>query len=99
MNRWMYRSSVAVAALGLLVSIYMTVFKATHNESMCLGNGGCSVVNNSIYSEVRGVPVAVIGIIGYAVILAVLSLKARVSFLEENGALLVFGLALIGFLF
>ncbi len=99
MDRWLYRSSLVLAAIGTLVSIYMTIFKLTQNESMCLGNGGCSVVNNSIYAAVYGVPVAVVGICGYALIFAALLLQSRIAFLQLNGILLVFGLALAGFLF
>jgi uncharacterized membrane protein len=99
MDRVLYRSSLALAAVGVLVSIYMTIFMLTQNESMCLGNGGCSVVNNSIYSAVYGVPVAVVGICGYAIMLAALLLQSRISFLQFDGTLLVFGLALAGFLF
>src|SRR5574340_1319215 len=93
------RVSVILAILGLLVALYMTVFKLTDNQKMCLGNGGCSVVNNSVYSEVYGVPVAVVGALGYAAILAVSLLAGRWSFLRRNAALLNFGLCLTGFLF
>ncbi len=99
MERWLYRLSIAFSALGMLVSIYMTIFKLTENASMCLGNGGCSIVNNSIYSEVYGIPVAVLGIAGYAAILGALLLSNRVDFLAENGTMVIFGLALIGMLF
>jgi uncharacterized membrane protein len=99
MDRWLVRLSVVLAALGLLVSAYMTVFKLTENQSMCLGNGGCSVVNNSRYSEVCGIPVAVVGIAGYAGILGVLLLSSRSRFLRTNETMLLFGLALAGFLF
>jgi len=85
--------------LGGLVSIYMTIFKLTENQSMCLGNGGCSVVNNSIYSEVYGIPVSVIGILGYAALVAALLLAQQGPFMEDNGLLVIFGLALVGFLF
>ncbi len=99
MDKWFYRISIALAILGLLVSIYMTVYKLTDNKNMCLGNGGCSKVNSSQYAEVSGVPVAVIGIIGYAAILVTLLLEKRVKFLQQNGSLLVFGMSLVGFLF
>ena len=69
MERTLTRISVVLAALGLLVAVYMTIFKLTDNQTMCLGNGGCSVVNNSVYSEVYGVPVAVVGALGYSAIL------------------------------
>ena len=99
MDKWLYRISVALAVLGLLVSIYMTIYKVTSNNSMCLGSGDCSTVNASSYSEVNGIPVAVFGVIGYAAILAVLFFENRNRFFKQNGPLMIFGMALTGFLF
>lgn len=99
LDRLLGRISLGFAVLGGLVSIYMTIFKLTENQSMCLGNGGCSVVNNSIYSEVYGIPVSVIGILGYAALVAALLLAQQGPFMEDNGLLVIFGLALVGFLF
>ena len=99
MKTWLYRISLALTVIGLAVSIYMTIYKLTDNSSMCLGSGDCSVVNASKYSEVNNIPVAVIGIVGYAAILAILLLERRPGYFEENAILLVFGLALTGFLF
>jgi uncharacterized membrane protein len=87
------------AIIGLLVSIYMTVYKLTDNDAMCIGNGGCSVVNASRYSEVNGIPVAVIGMGGYAAILALLFLERKPGFFQENGTMMLFGVTLVGFLF
>ena len=99
MDKWLTRGSIALAILGVLVSIYMTIFKLTDNASMCLGNGGCSVVNSSIYSEVSGIPVAAIGVGGYLAILAILLIENRNNSFKQNSPIIVFGLALIGFLF
>ena len=99
MDKWLTRGSIALAILGVLVSIYMTIFKLTDNASMCLGNGGCSVVNSSIYSEVSGIPVAAIGVGGYLAILAVLLIENRNNSFKQNSPIIVFGLSLIGFLF
>jgi uncharacterized membrane protein len=66
---------------------------------MCLGSGDCSTVNASRYSEVNGIPVAAIGILGYLSILVVLYFENRNSFFKQNGTLLIFGMALTGFLF
>ena len=99
MNKWLYRISIALTLLGLVVAIYMTIFKLTDNDKMCIGNGGCSKVNSSIYAEVYGIPVALFGVGGYAVIAALLFMEDRNQFLEQNGTMIVFGLALIGFLF
>jgi len=90
---------VALAIIGLLVSIYMTIYKITSNDSMCIGSKDCSVVNQSRYSEISGIPVAVMGVLGYAVILAVLLLERNPGFFKQNGTMLLFGLSLTGFLF
>jgi uncharacterized membrane protein len=89
----------ALAIIGLLVSIYMTIYKLTDNDAMCIGSGGCSVVNSSRYSEVNGIPVAVLGVIGYAAILALLFFEQRPGFFQENGTMMLFGVTLTGFLF
>jgi uncharacterized membrane protein len=95
-----YRQIItALAIIGLLVSIYMTIYKLTDNDAMCIGSGGCSVVNSSRYSEVNGIPVAVLGVFGYAAILGLLFLENRPGFFQENGTMMLFGVTLTGFLF
>jgi uncharacterized membrane protein len=67
---------------------------------MCVGNGGCSIVNQSVYSEIYGIPVAVFGIFGNLAIMAMLILEKKASdFFKKNATMLTFGLTLIGFLF
>jgi uncharacterized membrane protein len=99
MDKWLYRVSVALAVLGLLVSIYMTIYKVTSNNAMCLGSGDCSTVNASRYSEVNGIPVAVFGVLGYLAILATHYFENRNRFFKQNSTLMIFGMALTGFLF
>jgi uncharacterized membrane protein len=99
MDKWLYRISIALVALGLAVSIYMTIYKITSNNAMCLGSGDCSTVNASRYSEVNGIPVAVFGVIGYLAILATLYFENRNNFFKQNSTLMIFGMALTGFLF
>jgi len=99
MDKWLYRASFALVIVGLLVSIYMTIYKLTSNDSMCLGSGDCSTVNASIYSEVNGIPVAAVGVFGYLAILGVLLFENRNSFFRQNGTLMIFGMALTGFIF
>jgi uncharacterized membrane protein len=81
----------------------MTIYKITSNDNMCIGSGACKTVNESRYSEVTiggvRIPVAVLGVVGYATILGVLLLERRVDFLQQNGSLVFFGLSLMGFLF
>jgi uncharacterized membrane protein len=99
MEKSLYRISMILVVIGLLVSIYMTIYKISSNEALCLGSGDCSTVNASRYSEVYGIPVAVVGIVGYLAILAVHWYEKREKFFEKNGPMLIFGMALAGFIF
>jgi uncharacterized membrane protein len=99
MDKRLKQVIVALSVLGLLVAIYMTIFKLTNNEKMCIGSGGCSIVNASGYSSVRGIPVAVFGILGYLSILALLYLENKPGFFQTNGSMLQFTVTLAGFLF
>lgn len=99
MDKRLTQITVALAILGLLVSIYMTIYKVTANDNMCLGSGDCSTVNASRYSEVYGIPVALVGVLGYAAILGIHWLERRNNFFRANGSMIFFGISLIGFLF
>jgi len=99
MDKWLYRLLAALVVVGLLISIYMTIYKITNDNRMCLGSGDCATVNNSRYAEVNNFPVAGLGVIGYGAILVVLFLERQSDFFRQNGILLIFGMALAGFLF
>ncbi|HNB42476.1 MAG TPA: vitamin K epoxide reductase family protein [Anaerolineales bacterium] len=99
MDKWLYRVMIALVIIGLAVSVYMTIYKISGNDGMCLGSGDCSTVNASRFSEVNGIPVAVFGIVGYAAILIVLFYENKNEFFKRNGTLLAFGMSLTGFLF
>src|SRR5215211_4700367 len=99
MQKRLSQLAIVLTVIGLLVSIYMTIYKITSNDSMCIGSKDCSLVNQSRYSEIYGIPVAVIGALGYAAILAVILLERNPGFFKQNGTMLLFGLSLTGFLF
>jgi uncharacterized membrane protein len=103
MEKRLSQLAIALTVIGLLVSIYMTIYAITSNDNMCVGSKDCSVVNSSKYSKVNilglEIPVAVLGVVGYAAILGVLSFERKIDFLQQNGSLVFFGLALTGFLF
>ena len=103
MEKRLSQLAIALTVIGLLVAIYMTIYAITSNDNMCVGSQDCSIVNASKYSKITvagvKIPVAVLGVAGYAAILAVLLLEQRIGFLEQNGTLAFFGLSLMGFLF
>ena len=99
MDKRLRQIAIALSVLGLLVAAYMTVYKYAKIEAMCVGSSGCSEVNSSRYSEINGIPVAVLGMVGYAAILALLFLEQRPGIFQENGTMMFFGVSLLGFLF
>lgn len=103
MEKRLSQLTITLTVIGLLVAIYMTIFAITSNKAMCVGSQDCSVVNASKYSKIElagfKIPVAVLGVAGYAAILAVLLLEQKMGLLQQNGSLVFFGLSLMGFLF
>jgi len=99
MDKWLYRISIILTILGLAVSIYMTIYKITSNDALCLGSGDCSTVNASRFSEIYGIPVATVGIAGYFAILLTHFFEKRDKFFKQNGQMAIFGMSLTGFLF
>lgn len=68
---------IVLTLLGLAVSSYVTYVHYAGIKPACTAGESCTKVQTSRYSEIGGVPVALIGLIGYVTILA--SLLARES--------------------
>src|SRR6266540_2985067 len=71
------RAIAGLALLGLAISAYLTWVHYAGIEPVCTGISDCERVQSSEYAELVGVPVALIGVVGYATILA--SLRMRVE--------------------
>ena len=80
-----------LAALGLAVAAYLTYVHYAGTEPVCNIAHGCVKVQTSKYSELAGIPVAVLGLAGYVTILAALVVDG------EPGRLAAALTALIGF--
>src|SRR3989339_215469 len=71
---------LVASALGIAVSLYsLTLHYGVTTGSFCTfgSNFDCGIVNQGIYSDVFGIPVALIGILGYAFLLVATILKQR----------------------
>jgi uncharacterized membrane protein len=71
------KAIAGLALLGLAISAYLTWVHYAGIEPVCTGVSDCERVQNSSYAELVGIPVAVLGVVGYTAILA--SLKTRVE--------------------
>jgi len=96
---WIETATAMLVALGLLVSLYLTWIKLTNNTAACAGIGDCDAVNSSRYAEVAGIPIALLGMLGYLAIGC--ALVAEVRWPQANWSLRlgVFGMALAGTLY
>lgn len=54
---------------GVLVSIYMLLYKLQILPGIACGTGGCEIVQASRYAMLLGVPVPAWGVVGYGMIL------------------------------
>jgi len=63
---------VALTAIGLGIAGYLTYIHYAGIAPVCAINGGCEKVQSSRYAEIVGVPVALIGLLGYTAIGATL---------------------------
>jgi uncharacterized membrane protein len=83
-----------LAAAGFLISAYLTWGHFARVAPVCVGGtGGCETVQSSRYATILGVPVAVLGLVGYSGLLFAAMLRT------EGGVYLGFLIALVGTLF
>lgn len=76
---WRGRFGLPLVALtGLGVAVYLSYVETGSAQAACGLIGNCNAVQQSAYSRVLGVPVGVLGVIGYGLLLGVWAL-AQVS--------------------
>ncbi|HLG09072.1 MAG TPA: vitamin K epoxide reductase family protein [Gaiellaceae bacterium] len=86
-------AAALVALAGIAVAGYLTWAHYADSTVVCVAGGGCETVQESEYAEIAGVPVAVLGLVAYTVILALIVWDAPVARLAAAT------IALIGLLF
>ena len=89
---------MALSLIGLADAIYLTYIKLAA-DGICVAGEGCEIVNTSVYSQIYGIPVAVLGGLAYVAMLVVLLLEPGNEFFEFNGPLIVLGISIFGVLY
>jgi uncharacterized membrane protein len=80
-----------IALIGLGIAGYLTYVHYAGLHPLCLASGGCEKVQSSHWSKLGGIPVATLGLVGYAAILVLLFVPGEIGL---AGSALV---ALVGF--
>jgi uncharacterized membrane protein len=96
-----YRMGAALMSLvGLFVSAYLYLYKIGRIGTLVCGSGGCETVQASVWSRIAGVEVALIGVVGYAVLLLVALMAVQPGLAGRRWpARLLLTLASVGMLF
>jgi uncharacterized membrane protein len=92
---------IVLAVIGIIVAGYLTWAELTDNETACadVGNIDCNAVQTSAYAKTFGIPVALLGLLGYIAILGALVLEDQITIMAAYGRTLVVGMALFGVIF
>jgi uncharacterized membrane protein len=91
-DRALELSARALVLLGLAIAGYLTWVHYSGLDPVCVGGGGgCERVQSSSYADLAGVPVAIVGLLGYALIGMTLLVR------DERAVTAGATLALIGF--
>lgn len=86
-----------VAAAGVAIAGYLTWAHYADVAVVCVTGGGCETVQESSYAESAGVPVALVGLLGYAAVLALIAWDAPLARLSAATFAFV-GLVFSGYL-
>lgn len=81
-ERTLRRATAAVALLGIVLSGYLLYVRESGSQLAC-PTGGCETVQGSSYSAVLGVPVALLGLLGYAAIFALALARGELARLAQ----------------
>jgi uncharacterized membrane protein len=86
------RAMTVLTLLGTALATYLTIVHYAGLQPACTAGQACVKVQTSQWSSLDGVPVALIGLIGYVLILGALLTPDR-----EETRLAVLGLTMVGF--
>jgi uncharacterized membrane protein len=91
---------VVLALVGLLVATYLWLYKIGVVGELQCGTGSCEYVQTSPYADVFGVPVALLGVLGYLTLFVVGLVGLQRRFVADRRvAVSLAALATLGFAF
>jgi uncharacterized membrane protein len=99
LDRFIRPGLIGFTVVGFVVSIYLAWLKFTNRYALCGPIGDCESVNTSPYSEIMGIPIALLGVGAYGLILILIGLERRDSTWSEISTYVIFGISLVGTLY
>lgn len=96
-DRVLHRAVLVLTLVGIGIASYLTYVHYKGLSPICAVGHGCEKVQSSRYAKVAGVPVPLIGLVGYVGILVSLLLRGELARLATAGMAYV-GVAFSGYL-
>jgi uncharacterized membrane protein len=84
-DRMLHRALVVLALVGIGIASYLTYVHYEGLSPICAVGHGCEKVQASRYAKVGGVPVPLIGLVGYVAILISLFVRGEMARLATAG--------------
>jgi len=78
-DRTLRRAMIVLTLVGIGIASYLTYVHYKGLSPICALNQGCEKVQSSRYAKVAGVPVPLIGLIGYLAIFASLMVRGEMA--------------------
>jgi uncharacterized membrane protein len=92
--------ALTLSLLGVANAIYLTIIKYANNPQLCIqGVGNCWSVNISRYSELFGIPVALLGAITFSFLTVAIWLENSKHSWSKLTIYFEFGVSLFGVMF
>ncbi|HWH12972.1 MAG TPA: vitamin K epoxide reductase family protein [Solirubrobacteraceae bacterium] len=98
MSGGLRKAMIGLGVIGLGVAIYLTYIHYAGIKPVCTAGTSCLKVQSSVWSKLAGVPVALMGLIGYVAILGSLVLPDREQTRQATLVLSLIGFGFSGYL-
>jgi uncharacterized membrane protein/thiol-disulfide isomerase/thioredoxin len=97
---WQEWAIPALSVAGMAVALYLAFVEMSGGQAVCGPVGDCNTVQQSEYARLFGVlPIGVLGVVGYAVILAAWALRRTTGSTADLAAKAIPAMAFLGTLF
>jgi len=92
--------ALVTSIIGFIDSAYLTIIKFTNSPIYCTpGLGNCETVQNSQWSTIWGIPIALLGAIAFLILILCFVFERRIPMLNKYSQYLIFGISFFGFLY
>jgi uncharacterized membrane protein len=92
--------ALVTSIIGFIDSLYLTIIEFTHTPIYCTpGLGDCTSVQESQWSTIWGIPIALFGALTYLVLIVIYLLEKKIGVIGRYSDYLLFGISFFGFLY